>query len=218
MPMVRGSEKLDLVRAAARRGPAVAARQLSLVLADTFLRQKHLVFHAPAQRLLAGAAPAADGFGFREMSAAEALATLPQRLDAPGHRAVDWGRPDWFAHGWRLWVAERQGELAALAWWRGAAQARDYLPALRADEELLWHCTVLPAFRGCNLQAQAWQALARARTAAGITGFYTNCRDYNLPSRRNIARVGFTCIGFVRIDRLSGRRRVALADRSSGHG
>lgn len=215
--MVRGSEKLDLVRAAARRSPAVAVRQLSPVLADTFVRQKHLVFHTPAQRLLAGAAPAAGGFGFREMPAAEALATLPQRLPAPEGRAVDWGRPDWFVRGWRLWVAEQDGQIAALAWWRNAAQARDYLPALRADEELLWHCTVLPAFRGRNLQALAWHALARDRVADGIVGFYTNCRDYNLPSRRNIERVGFTCIGFIRIDRLSGRRRVALAARPADH-
>jgi len=200
------SNKAALLRGAARRGIGPLARQAGLTAADTLLRRKHLVFYAAARDVLAAPAPEAGRIDFREIRSMDALPEDMRRRLTAGDGIVDWGEPDWFDRGWSLWTGAIDGRLACLGWWRAAAQARDFFCPMPPDTELLWHMTTLPEFRGQGLQAAFWLPLMRARLDSGITGFFTNCRDYNTASRRNILRVGFRPVGYCTDNRITGRR------------
>lgn len=202
-----GSTKMRLVRGAAARGPAAAVRQAGLVLADTVLRKKHLVFRVTAEEIAARPFAPPPGITFAEIPSWDALpAAFRERVEDPAE-AIDWGAREWFDRGWRLWVGmDGPDRIAALGWWRSAAQARDFFVPVPEDAELLWHATVLPEYRGRRLQVPLCVCLMQHRARAGIRAFFTNCRDYNTPSRRNIQSMGFRCIGHCRESRLTGRR------------
>jgi RimJ/RimL family protein N-acetyltransferase len=120
---------------------------------------------------------------------------------------IDWGEESWFHKGWRLWTAEQEGQLVALCWWRSAAQSRDFFCPLSQESEVLWHVTVIPEFQGNGMHIPLWLSLMRERVTDGVADFYTNCRDYNTPSRRNIERMGFSLIGYATDSRWTGRRK-----------
>jgi GNAT superfamily N-acetyltransferase len=202
-----GSAKMRLFRDAVRRGPAAAVRQAWLALADTLWRKKHLVFRATAEEIAALPVAAPPGIAFAEIPSWDALPpAVRARLTDPA-RPVDWGGRAWFDRGWRLWAAmDGPDRIAALGWWRNAAQSADFFVPVPEDAELLWHATVLPEYRGRRLQVALRVSLMQQRAAAGVRAFFTNCRDYNTPSYRNILAMGFTCIGHCRESRLTGRR------------
>lgn len=205
------SNKLSMLRGAWRQGPGQVARQLWLIGADGLWRRRHMVFRQGADALAARNHPAPAGLKMREISALTQLSEMSRARLAKSDVASKWGAESWFDLGWRLWVAEEDGLLAALAWWRGAAESADFFVPLEQGQELLWHIFVLPEYRGRGLQRILWVALAQNRTRDGITDFLTNCRDYNIPSRRNIEKSGFVLIGACDENRYTGHRIWHLA-------
>ena len=197
--------KVALLQGAARRGPRTFLRQAGLVAADSLLRKKHLVFRLDAPDL--PPVPASPGLTFREIASLDGLHPADRELILAPGSTISWGDPDWFDRGWRLWIVEEGGRLVALGWWRNAEQSRDFFIPVPPDGELLWHATVLPALRGRNLHAVLRLALMHQRASQGVRCFFTNCRDYNAPSHRNILRMGFTQIGHVDESKISGKRR-----------
>lgn len=202
--------KVTLLMGAARRGIFTFLRQAYLIGADTFLRQKHLVFRAEVSAVLATPARQIDELTYREVISwqdwEKMTEDLRPRLSDPDEN-INWGSKDWFDKGWRLWVGVSGERLACLAWWRSAKQSRDFFCPLPDDSELLWHATVLPEFQGVGLQVPLWQSLMQERAAAGIRNFFTNCRDYNTPSHRNILKAGFRDIGFCTVSKITRRRK-----------
>lgn len=199
--------KVVLLRGAARRGAWPFLRQAYLIALDTLLREKHLVFRASREDILNIRIPEDSALSFREISSWDELQSEDRkRLFDPG-QGIDIGGADWFDRGWRLWVGEMSGCLAVLGWWRTADQSRDFFCPIPEDGELLWHVTTLPSFRGKGLHLRLWSALMYERIAVGTNSFYTNCREYNTPSHRNILRMGFRRIGHCTVSRLTGRRR-----------
>jgi hypothetical protein len=205
VPLAR-RKKVQLIRGAAGRGVVPFLRQTALCLADSGLRQKHLVFRISADRIRSTPFDPPAGLSFREVSSLTDLSRGDQGRLADPQERIDWGDAGWFDRGWRLWVAEARDGLVALGWWRSAAQTQDFFCPLPATSEVLWHSTVLPEFQGQGLQVPLRVSLMRDRISAGTTEFYTNCRDYNTPSRRNILRMGFDCIGACTVSRITGHR------------
>ena len=198
--------KIQLMLGAARLGPWLLVRQVWLALLDSFVRKRHLVFRLdpsgwiPPQDTNSGQAQ------LREvLSADDILKGKLAWLNDPV-AAHDWGAAGWLQQGWRVWLLEENGQTLALAWVRNAEQSSDFFVPLGETEELFWHVYVLPGYRGRNLQQRVWSAIARHRIADGVTGFFTNCRDYNLPSRANIIKMGFSPIGHCDESRITRRR------------
>jgi hypothetical protein len=201
--------KVQLLLGALGRGPATALAQGQRIALDSLVRQKHLVFRMDADTVLAQELPETPGIVFSEIPGWQALpAAFRARLEDPNAAPIDWGSRDWFDRGWRLWAAmEGKDNVAALGWWRSAEQSRDFFIPLPDDAELLWHVIVLPEYQGRRLQVPRAISLMQWRAREGVRAFFTNCRDYNTPSRRNIERMGFTCIGACTVSRITGRRR-----------
>lgn len=202
-----GTHKAALMRASLHHGAGAALRQGVTIALDSFVRQRHLVFHVDAATVLAQPVTPPASFSFAEVPDWDALpVTARTRLEDAGE-GIDWGEHDWFARGWRLWAAFEDGErLAGLGWWRSADQARDYFCPIPDTAELLWHATVLPEYRGRCLHVALRRTLMWHRATEGVSGFYTNCREYNTPSHRNIMAMGFRPIGYCRVSKLTGRR------------
>lgn len=196
--------KIQLMRGAARRGPRIFVRQAWLALADSFIRKRHLVFRLDVDGW--AREPALGHAQLREvLSASEISQAELDQLNDPSD-IHDWGAIEWLELGWRLWLLGENKEILALAWVRDARQSSDFFVPLGDTEELFWHVYVMPRYRGMNLQERIWAAIASRRAADGITGFFTNCRDYNLPSRSNIVRMGFLPVGHCDESRLTRRR------------
>jgi RimJ/RimL family protein N-acetyltransferase len=200
-------KKVQLIRGAAGRGLVPFLRQTVLCIADSGLRQKHLVFRISADKVRAMPFDPPPDMSFREVTSWDELSKGAQSRLSDPQEQIDWGDAGWFDRGWRLWVAESRAGLVALGWWRSAAQTQDFFCPLPATSEVLWHSTVMPEFQGKGLQVPLRVSLMRERVLGGVTEFYTNCRDYNTPSRRNILRMGFECIGACIVSKLTGQRR-----------
>lgn len=203
---LKHSDKLALLHGAWRRGARQAARQFWLIATDALWHRRHLVFRQDADALAGLSFSAPKDFRMREITSLDELSTASRARLAQPDVAPKWGAQSWFDLGWRLWVAERNNRIAAFAWWRGAAESTDFFVQLKPHEEILWHVFVLPECRGRDLHRIMWVALARHRVADGITGFLTNCRDFNIPSHRNIDISGFVRIGQCNESRITGRR------------
>jgi hypothetical protein len=198
--------KVVLLRAAARRGPLSFFRQGYLILMDRLWRKKHLVFRADAADVLAVPVKIPVGMVTREIHSLYDLEAIIKRQTDYIRGAVDLGQPDWFDLGWRMWIIEIDQKLACFGWLRSAEQSSDFFCHITEDSELLWHASVLPEYRGQNLHVLLWLVVMRIRIEQGVFRFYANCRDYNLPSRRNIEKMGLHLIGYSRDCRLTGRR------------
>jgi GNAT superfamily N-acetyltransferase len=198
--------KLQLIRGAARRGPVVLVRQLWLALMDSFVRKRHLVFRLGATSCAAQSQAGQDVQQVREIRSREDLTSDELASLTDPEAAHDWGMLEWLDAGWQLWVLTEEGRIQAVAWVRDAAHSRDFFVPLTDTEELFWHVYVLPRYRGRNLQGRLWDTIVASKISAGIDGFYTNCRDYNLPSRLNILKTGFSPVGHCNEYRLTHHR------------
>ena len=210
---LRHSDKLALLRGAWYRGAGQTVQQIWLIASDMLWHRRHLVFRQDADALARHDFSTPDGFAMREINTLDALSAASRARLAQPDVAAKWGAQTWFNLGWRLWVGEQDGQIAALAWWRGAAESSDFFVQLESRDEILWHIFVLPECRGRDLHRIMWVALARHRVADGVTGFLTNCRNYNIPSRRNIGISGFVRIGHCNEYRITGRRVWRTAKR-----
>lgn len=198
--------KVQLILSAARLGPQALIRQIRLVLMDSLVRKRHLVFRLDAGKYTSRQDTGLEKARLREiLSADDILQGELAWLNDPA-TAHDWGAVAWLKQGWQLWMLEEKGQVLALAWLRNAPQSRDFFVPLDDNEELFWHVYVLPQHRGQNLQERIWAAIAHLRSTAGIAGFFTNCRDYNLPSRANIEKMGFQAVGHCDESRIMRRR------------
>jgi RimJ/RimL family protein N-acetyltransferase len=210
-------KKVQLIQGAAGRGFMPFVRQTLLCAADSSLRKRHLVFRITADNVRNTPFTAPRDVFFREANSWDDLTKSAQsNLEDPG-KGIDWGNQNWFDKGWRLWIAEKEDQLVSLGWWRSAQQSQDFFCPLPEDAEVLWHSTVLPEFQGQGLQVSLRLSLMRERVATGVTEFYTNCRDYNTPSRKNIERMGFRLIGYATDSKWTGRRNwhsLAAEDRT----
>lgn len=198
--------KIQLIRGAAQRGPGVLARQTWLALMDSFVRKRHLVFRLDGKGSQCEPQVGLCTEKIREILTLDDLSREDMALLNDPSTAHDWGAVAWLKTGWRLWVLEDEGQIQALAWVRDAAHSGDFFVPIGAQEELFWHVYVLPQHRGKNLQEKLWRAVAAGRVSEGVEGFFTNCRDYNLPSRRNILKMGFVPVGHCDENRLTRRR------------
>ncbi|WP_170359768.1 GNAT family N-acetyltransferase [Ruegeria arenilitoris] len=198
--------KTQLILGAAQRGPGALARQVWLALMDSFVRKRHLVFRLDAGSREGGPKAGKNAAQVREILSPGDFPQDALALLNDPEAAHDWGAMGWLEAGWRLWVLEKDGHVQALAWVRDAAHSRDFFVPLNEYEELFWHIYVLPQYRGRNLQGQLWKAIVADRMADGVQGFFTNCRDYNVPSKLNIQKVGFVPVGHCDEGRLTRRR------------
>jgi GNAT superfamily N-acetyltransferase len=203
-----GTQKALLLRTSMRYGPITALRQGMSIGLATFIRQKHMLFHLDAAGILSQPDEHTEGFAFSEVPDWHALPpTERQRLEG-SERNVDWGDREWFDRGWRLRAAFKNGErIAALRWWRTAAQSRDFLCQMSDVAELLWQATVLPEYRGKRLQVALIKTSMQHRARQGVSAFFINCRNYNTSSHRNIISMGFRPIGYCLISKRTGSRR-----------
>lgn len=176
-------------------------------MADSVLRQRHLIFHLDAGELREGMAALPEGMTFREVARLDGLPASDRQRLVAGGAGLEWGDAIWFEEGWRLWTGFRHGSLACLGWVRNAAQSRHFFIPLPEDAELLWHQTVLPEFRGHRLQMALMLSMMRWRRRSGIRHFFINCRDYNTPSRKNIVRAGFRPVGYYEISKITGMQQ-----------
>lgn len=199
-------DKMRLILGAAQRGPAVFVRQVWLALMDSFVRKRHLVFKLDRDSCEFGLKTGQDAVQVREILSSDAFELEEQAWLKDPEGSHDWGTVGWLEAGWRLWVLEKDDQIQALAWVRDAAHSRDFFVPLSEQEELFWHVYVLPQFRGGNLQGQLWSAIIANRMTHGVEGFFTNCRDYNMPSKLNIQKMGFLPVGYCDESRLTRRR------------
>ncbi len=203
---LRSRKKVVLLRGAARLGPNTLIKQAWLALADSFVRKRHLVFRLDASECewldeaVVGCAQLREFVSAKDIPPNE-LAWLNDSEDFH-----DWGSFRWLEQGWHLWLLQENEQILTLAWTRASRQSRDFFVPMKEKEELFWHVYVLPQYRGRNLQKRIWSAIACRRAAEGVTGFFTNCRDYNLPSRANIEKMGFLCVGHCDESRITRRR------------
>lgn len=200
-------QKAGLLRGAARRGPKAFFRQTWLAVADSILRQKHLVFRLASTKLLHQEFHPPEGWDFAEFHAWEALpqAWRLQLSDLEPGKTY-WGSAAWFDRGWSLWAASSDGQLGAVSWWCNAGQSREFFCRVPEDHGLLWQSAVMPAFLGSGLHVALLISVMRHQARRGVNGFFINCREYNTPSCCNILRMGFELIGYVTISKISGRR------------
>jgi len=198
--------KVVLLRNAARRGASAFLRQAHLIGLDMLLRKKHLIFYADATDVLAEKVPPAKGVIFTEMPSWNAFCEIVARQPVAVPATVELGSKEWFDRGWRLWIGEMDQRLACLGWLRNAEQSQDFFCQMKTSSELPWHVTTLPDFLGRNLHVLLWATLMRMRIESGVPCFYTNCRDYNIPSHHNIRKMGFRLIGYTIDSKITGRR------------
>lgn len=198
--------KIQLIQGAARLGPGMLIKQVWLAFLDSFVRKRHLVFRLDTQNRSMSQPALSGGGRLREVLSADELDQPDLAWLTDPLAAHDWGTVDWLALGWRLWVLEEDDNVQALAWVRDATHSRDFFVPLGEREELFWHVYVLPDYRGRNLQERLWRMIAADRASDGVEGIFTNCRDYNLPSRKNILKMGFSPVGQCDENRIMRRR------------
>ncbi len=198
--------KIQLIQGAARLGPLMLIKQTWLAFLDSFVRKRHLVFKLDTRKGFMSQPSLKDGGRLREVLSADELKQPDLSWLTDPQAEHDWGAVDWLISGWRLWLLEEAGEVQALAWVRDATHSRDFFVPLGDKDELFWHVYVLPGYRGHNLQGQLWRMIAADRASDGVDSIFTNCRDYNLPSRRNILKMGFSPVGQCDENRIMRRR------------
>jgi hypothetical protein len=209
--------KFQLLRGALQRGFITFIRQAYVIALDSMVRQKHLVFRATHEDIPRGFQQKDSTLSFREISSWKELREDDRKRLFDPQQAIDFGGVDWFDQGWRLWIGEIDGRLAVLGWWRGAKQSRDFFCSLPEDAELLGHVTTLPDSRGLGLHVMLWVTFMQERIKVGVNSFYTNCREYNIPSHRNILRMGYCCIGYCTVNKYTGHRKWhSLFDKETG--
>ena len=198
--------KILLLRGAAKRGLQPFLRQTYLISMDLLLREKHLVFQVDATDVMKIQIHNTYGLTVREITSWESLLAIVRQQSSVTPNFLNLGNPEWLKLGWRLWIGELNGHLACLGWLRSAEQSADFFCPMSENSELLWHVTVLPEFRGRSFHVLLWLAIMRLRMPEGVARFYTNCREYNIPSRCNIRKAGLHCIGFSRYSKITKRR------------
>ena len=199
--------KVQLLRGALQRGFTAFIRQTYMIALDSAIRQKHLVFRATCEDIPHEFRLENITLSFREISSWDEIQDDDRKKLFDPQQAIDIGSADWFDHGWRLWIGEINGRLAVLGWWRDAEQSQNFFCPLPEDAEMLGHATTLPDFRGLGLHVTLWVVFMQERKKAHINSFYTNCREYNIPSHRNILRMGFRCIGYCTVSKWTKHRK-----------
>lgn len=198
--------KVVLLRGAAKRGVRPFIKQVSLIAMDTLVRKKHLVFKASAADVKATTTYGDSDLQLREITSWESLMRVVEQQPHAPPSTFDLGKKEWFVNGWRLWIGEAEGRFTCLGWLRPAEHSKDFFCAMEEDAELLWHSSVLPEFRQHNFHVLLVVNTMRLRVEDGVSGFYINCRAYNIPSERNIAKMGFKPVGYCLESRLTKRR------------
>lgn len=196
--------KLDLLRYASKRGPAMFIGQLVCSARDTLWSAKHLVFVYDVGRKGPPAQPDRPDLTFAEAPGWAAFSLEEQQ--ALEDSAVEWGDSGWFEQGWRLWTGRLDGRLAITIWWRTTGQSPNFFVPMEEGSILLWQTATLPEARGGGLYTAALTSLMAHEIANGVQLIYANCRDYNFPPRRNMERMGFERLGQHTDNRWTGKQ------------
>ncbi|UWQ16081.1 hypothetical protein K3556_15990 (plasmid) [Aliiroseovarius sp. M344] len=198
--------KVILLRSSWKRGLRQFVRQAVLVLLDSTVRKKHMAFKLGADALRE-LPSLTDGSILTHGTKWDAFPQRLQKQIMQLDETVEWGDLSWFDKGWRLCVGEIEGRVVCIGWMRNAENSQDFFIKLPDKTELLWHLIVIPEFRGQRLHQRFWLMLMHDRAKDGVESFFTNCRDYNLPSFYNIQKLGFKLIGHRIDNKLTGKSR-----------
>lgn len=199
-------KKVSLLLKSWKRGIFPFGNQLKLIVLDSAIRKKHLVFKLDAQNLTKASTNTEQESLIHKMSWEEFPPYIRTQI-LEFDETIDWGDLSWFNNGWRMCVGELNNQVVSVGWLRDAQASSDFFVDMPIQSELLWHLTVVPDFQGRQLHAKFRLMLMQERADKGIQCFYTNCRDYNLPSYYNILKLGFQCIGYCTENRLTGGKR-----------
>lgn len=167
---------------------------------------KELVFFLNANDVPSCKVDLPPGLHFGEVIRWEDLPTGFRNIVTDPSSGFQWNGRDWFGKNRRLWVGTQDGQVVALGWWVGYAEAVARFFPVPEDAELMIHAVVLPEFRGKNLQRSLWMTLMQSRVDQDIRSFYVHVNDYNYPSLATIRRLGFRHIACTRRNRFTGKR------------
>jgi RimJ/RimL family protein N-acetyltransferase len=157
-----------------------------------------------------------EGFAIRQARDADlsAIAALPEADSVPAMQR-------WRAHGDELWmVASARGEVAFACWiFRKRAPVAAAVGGwidLPANVVCLEDSLTAAAFRGRGIAPGAWCELADRLLDDGVEMILTKVEDWNEPSRRAVAKAGFSETATMVLDRRWGRSRVTVAPVGDG--
>lgn len=172
-------------------------RQVWLILADRFLRERELIFRLDADDVSMNQITLPKELRFREVTAWEELPKNFRARVMDPSSDLEWNGHDWFGKRRRLWVGFWNENVATLGWWCGPDEAGTHFYQIPQDSELFIHAMTLSEYRGRNLHRLLRLTCMQDRCKRGVRAFYVHCRDYNTPSRRNIEKMGFRQVGYI---------------------
>ena len=136
-----------------------------------------------------------DGYQVEQVASAAQISPDLLQAVAQYKRYVPWDVGDLLDRGSVVWVGRLGGQIAFLGiTWRGDRKSSWFFP-LTPQCAVISHCVTLPACRGLGLYPMTLGHIVRELAKDGITRFYVDCDDWNVPSVRGIERAGFRRIG-----------------------
>ena len=201
-------QKIELLRSAWRRGLTAFMKQIALEARDSLWSSRHLVYSIDISQKNRVKAVEIEKVIFRriyhwnEVRSEDIEYLKKKKKDIRG-----WGEFEWLEElDYGLWIAEINGKLAAFKWWlnRDQAKASNFFVEIPEGAELGGQGTVLPEFRGKRLHDRILVSIQAYRASQGINTFFETVRDYNFTSRRAMARVDFTYLGYAEVMKRTG--------------
>ena len=182
-----------IVRFVRRHGVAAMPRTTALLVWRRLFADEHFVFslHAEPFQLRQvvdglliqryGTLEEIPGRHFQQLMAEEGSVLLQQMNRE-------------FADGGVFWVATLEEHVVAYQWSRRGFQVERWFVPLEADDVVIFATVTFPQWRGRGIGPAMMQHII-ANELAGRGRAYVDCKVWNKPAMRGIAKAGFTCMG-----------------------
>ncbi|MBL4806164.1 MAG: GNAT family N-acetyltransferase [Rhodobacteraceae bacterium] len=201
-------QKLVLLRSARKKGVFAFVKQFIRTVRDSFWSKRQMIYSVDLATLKAPDMCNIQGLSYRRISDWSELSEENYNFLNDTRETMNWGNFSWLTElEYGLWVAEVNGKLAAVKWWRSYEQSSDFFVRIPKNTELHWQTTVFPEFRGQKLLEAVLITVMEYRKSQGIEFFMISCRDYNMTSRRVFVELGCLYLGYAETNKLTKKEK-----------
>ncbi|MEH6547847.1 MAG: hypothetical protein V7701_15530, partial [Sneathiella sp.] len=162
-------QKEILLRSAWRKGFVVFLKQFLRSGRDTIWSKRQMIYSIDLETLKAPDMCTIDGLAYRRVSDWSELSEENNNFLRKIGETINWGDFSWLTElNYGLWIAEVNGKLAAVKWWRSSEQASEFFIKIPANADLHWQTTVFPEYRGKKLLEAVLITMMEYRKTQGI--------------------------------------------------
>jgi GNAT superfamily N-acetyltransferase len=197
-------QKEILLRSAWKKGFFPFLKQFVRSVRDTAWSKRQMIYSIDLATLKKPDMCKIEGLSYRRVNDWSDLSEENYGFLRDSADTINWGDFSWLSElGYGLWVAEVNGKLAAVKWWRSSEQASDFFIDIPENTDLHWQTTVFPEYRGQKLLEAILITMMEYRKSQGTEYCIISCRDYNTTSRRVFVELECLYLGYAETNKLT---------------